>query len=82
MTAALGGLDALVFTGGVGEHAPSIRGRASEALAFLGVGLDGARNAAAAVDTDITAAGAAVRSFVIEAREDLEIALDVRRTLS
>jgi acetate kinase len=81
MVAALGGLDALVFTGGVGEHAPGIRKRTVEALGFLGLGLDPARNEAGAVDRDISSAGAVARSFVIEAREDLEIARGVRRLL-
>lgn len=82
MTAALGGLDVLVFTGGVGERAPAIRARACEGLAFLGVGIHGARNAAAAgTDVELTGAGASVRTFTIHAREDLEIARSVRRVL-
>ena len=44
MAAALGGLDALVFTGGVGERAATVRARAAERLGFLGVALDAARN--------------------------------------
>ena len=44
MAAALDGLDALVFTGGIGEHAPVVRSRAASGLAFLGVGLDQAAN--------------------------------------
>jgi acetate kinase len=79
MTAALGGLDALVFTGGVGENAPQVRRRAVAGLGFLGAQLDDERNAAADGDTDIGAPDAAVRSFVIAAREDLEIAGQVRR---
>ena len=78
MTAALGGLDALVFTGGVGEHAPEIRARAADGLAFLGVVLDAGRNAAAAGDADIGAAGAAASTRVLTAREDLEIARQTR----
>jgi len=78
MTASMGGLDALVFTGGVGEHAPPIRGRTAEGLRFLGVALDEPRNATARADADIGAAGAAVRAFVITAREDLEMARQVR----
>jgi acetate kinase len=78
MTAALGGLDALVFTGGVGERAAEIRARAADGLAYLGVALDAPRNRAAAPDADISADGAAVRTHVIAAREDLEIARQVR----
>jgi acetate kinase len=78
MAAAMGGLDALVFTGGVGEHAPAIRSRAAAGLAFLGVALDERRNDAGRADADIGAAGAAVRTFVVTAREDLEMARQVR----
>jgi acetate kinase len=78
MAAAMNGLDALVFTGGVGEHAPPVRAAAADGLGFLGVALDGAGNAAATADAEIGAAGAAVRTFVITAREDLEIARQVR----
>lgn len=81
MTAALGGLDALVFTGGVGEHDPSVRMRLAEDLGYLGVAVDPGLNAAADRDTDITHAGAAVRTLVITAREDLEMAAAVRRCL-
>jgi acetate kinase len=78
MAAAMGGLDALVFTGGVGEHAPAVRSRAAAGLAFLGVELDEHSNAAARDDADVGAAGAAVRALVITAREDLEMARQVR----
>ncbi|HET8952566.1 MAG TPA: acetate/propionate family kinase [Solirubrobacteraceae bacterium] len=81
MAAALGGLDALVFTGGVGERASEIRTRAAGGLAFLGVAVDAGRDAAAAPDADISAPGAAVRTLVIEAREDLEMARQVRACL-
>jgi acetate kinase len=74
MAAALGRLDVLVFTGGVGEHAPAIRRRAADGLGFLGVALDPDANAATTADGDITATGAAVRTLVVTAREDLEIA--------
>ena len=78
MAAALGGLDALVFTGRVGERAHEVRSRAAAGLGFLGVGLDDAANAAAAGDADIGAPGARVRTLVVESREDLEIARAVR----
>ncbi|TDC53486.1 acetate/propionate family kinase [Actinomadura sp. KC345] len=81
MTASLGGLDALVFTGGVGEHDASVRMRLAEDLAYLGVSIDPDRNAAVDGDSEVTAAGALVRTLVIEAREDLEIAAGTRRTL-
>ena len=82
MAAAMGGCDVLVFTGGVGEHAPTLRNRAATGLGFLGVGLDPARNAAAVGrDADISAADARVASLVLVAREDLEIAREVRAVL-
>jgi acetate kinase len=82
MSAALGGLDALVFTGGVGERSPEVRGRAVAGLEFLGVGIDDERNAAGgADDREITAPGARARVLVVGAREDLEIARQARGVL-
>ncbi len=81
MVAALGGLDALVFTGGVGEHAPRVRAAAAAGLGFLGVELDADANARASADAEIGAAGAAVGALVITAREDLEVAGQVRTLL-
>ena len=81
MVAALGGLDVLVFTGGVGERSAPVRWRAAEGLGHLGVALDEDVNATAQPDQELTATGAPVRSFVVEAREDLEIARGVRQVL-
>jgi acetate kinase len=81
MAAAMGGLDALVFTGGVGENAAAVRAAAAQGLAFLGVALDERRNAQAAPDADVSAPGAAVRTLVVAAREDLEIAAQTREAL-
>ncbi|HUN35334.1 MAG TPA: acetate/propionate family kinase [Trebonia sp.] len=83
MAAALDGLDALVFTGGVGEHSPEIRSRTAGPLGFLGVRLDEARNAASpqADDYEIGAADAPTRAFVIAAREDVQIAAETRSVL-
>jgi acetate kinase len=81
----MGGLDVLVFTGGVGENSPEIRSRAAGGLGFLGVAVDESRNALDKADRgedwEITAAGAAVRTFVIAAREDRQIAAEVRSVL-
>jgi acetate kinase len=82
MVAALGGLDALVFTGGVGENAAVVRALTVEGLRFLDVELDAARNDAVGDDCDIAAAGSRVRALVIEAREDLEIVRQVRTVLA
>ena len=81
MAAGMGGLDAIVFTGGVGENAPKVRSRAAEGLAFLGIALDAERNVAAGGDREIGAAGARVSALVVAAREDLQIAQEVRRVL-
>lgn len=70
--AALGGLDTLVFTGGIGENAPVIRARIADGLGFLGVSADAARNAASA--PVISADGAAVTMCVIPTDEEQEIA--------
>jgi acetate kinase len=83
MAAALGGLDALVFTGGIGEHAPEVRAAAAARLAFLGVAVDPQRNASApGSDADVSADGATVATLVVPAREDLEIARQTRSLLS
>jgi len=81
MAASLDGLDALVFTGGVGEHAPAVRELAAGGLGFLGVAIDPRLNLAAAGDAEISSPDASVRTLVISAREDLEIARSVRRVL-
>ena len=77
--AALGGLDTLVFAGGIGENSPSIRSRICEGLGFLGMELNEARNSenAAVISTD--AARVTVR--VIRTDEELMIARSVRRIL-
>ncbi len=82
MAAALGGLDALVFTGGVGERAAAVRERACGGLGFLGVSLEHERNRDLHGDGAISAAGSAVAALVIAAREDREIARQVRATLA
>jgi acetate kinase len=81
MVAAMGGLDVLVFTGGVGENSAEIRLRAMDKLGFLGVRADEGRNAAGTGDRDIGAPAAPVRSLVIRAREDIEIGRQVREVL-
>jgi acetate kinase len=86
MAAALGGLDVLVFTGGVGEKSAEIRSRAADGLAFLGVAVEESRNAlgqgARGDDWEITGPDASARTFVIAAREDLQIAAEVRSVLT
>ena len=79
MTAALGGLDALVFTGGVGEHSAGVRSAVCRRLAFLGVELDERANGDAEPDVEIQSGR--VRVLVLRAREDVVAAREARRTL-
>jgi acetate kinase len=82
MLAALGGLDVLVFTAGVGENCAPLRGRVAKQFEFLGLKLDTAKNDASPVDVDVAAAESKVRVLVIRAEEDWEIARECHRVLS
>jgi acetate kinase len=82
MAASLGGLDALVFTAGIGENCPPLREAVCRNLAFLGVRLDPEKNAAPLMDSDIAAADSATRVLVVHAEEDWEIACECRRILN
>jgi acetate kinase len=79
--AALEGLDALVFTGGIGEHSPSMRTRMCKRLGFLGVALDEARNQSAK-GTEARINSGAVEVWVIPTDEELEIARATESLLS
>jgi acetate kinase len=74
MVAALGGLDALVFTGGIGENSPEVRAAACEAFAFLNLKIDAEKNAAHPIDHDVAAPDSATRVLVVQAQEDWAIA--------
>ena len=80
--AALGRVDALVFTAGVGENSAYVRGRACEGLENLGIAIDAARNEGA-IDgvTEIQAEGSAIKVLVIPTNEELEIAIQTRDVL-
>jgi acetate kinase len=82
MAASLDGLDALVFTGGVGEHSPAVRAEAGAGLGFLGVAVDRGLNESARGDAEITGNGARVRTLVVTAREEVEVARQVRAVLA
>jgi acetate kinase len=77
MAATLGGIDALTFTGGVGEHQPPLRRHVVNALRFLRLELDDALNDAGAADRDLSITGSPVRIMLIKAREDLSILREV-----
>jgi acetate kinase len=79
LAAALGGLDALVFTGGIGEHAAPVRERVCEGLEFLGIRLDPDRNAAHAPIVSSDDASVTVR--VVPTDEDLVVARHTRRLI-
>jgi acetate kinase len=78
IAASLAGLDALVFTAGVGENVPAVRAEVCRRLAFLGVELDGALNEGAEHDMDIGRSGSRVRVVVVRAREEVVVARAVR----
>lgn len=82
MAAAMNGLDALVFTGGVGENAPPVRAAAVAGLRFLGLEIEPDLNSSLGPDNGISAPGATVPTLVIKAREDIEVAREVRRVLA
>ena len=78
----LGRLDALVFTGGIGEHAAALRSRICARLAICGIVLDRKRNAERSGDTDIAAASSDVRVLVVTAGEEWYVARDCVRVLA
>ncbi|AKS24751.1 acetate/propionate family kinase [Leptospirillum ferriphilum] len=85
LSVSLGGLDCLVFTGGIGEHSASFRRLVCDRLDFLGVRLDSDRNDGGSdekIDRRISPDDSPVTVWVLEAREDWTIARDVRRVLS
>jgi acetate kinase len=79
MAAVLGGIDALVFTGGVGENSPEVRAAACSGLEFLGLRLDSKTNARPSLDQDISTIDSSVRVLVIRAEEDWAIAKECRK---
>ena len=79
LVATLGGLDAIVFTGGVGEHDPVARAALVGGLAWLGVAVDDGPGDAG--EREITARNGAVRCFVVPAREELQLAAEARVVL-
>jgi acetate kinase len=81
MTASLGGLDALVFTAGIGENCAPLREAVCRRVAFLGIELDLAKNASPRMDSDIAAPNSPVRVVVLHAEEDWEIARECWRMM-
>ncbi|HET8845189.1 MAG TPA: acetate/propionate family kinase, partial [Ktedonobacteraceae bacterium] len=81
MLAVLGGLDALIFSGGIGEHSPEVRADACTTLGFLDLALDPQRNKENPVDEDIATHKSSIRVLVIAAQEDWMIACECWRQL-
>jgi acetate kinase len=82
MAATLGGVDALVFTAGVGEHAAVIRERVCENLGYLGLALDRTANDGCQPDADIATPASTGPILVIATREDVTIVRETRRVLT
>ena len=77
LAAVLGGLDTLVFSGGIGENSPEVRRRVCEGLEFLGIALDDGRNAAG--DPLISTDASPTRVRVIRTDEEIMIAREAIR---
>jgi acetate kinase len=82
MIAVLGGIDALVFTAGVGEHSPEVRAQTCKNLGYAGLKLDLTKNAQSPVDQNISTADSQARILLIRAQEDWEIARDCWKLIS
>lgn len=82
MLMSLGGVDAIVFTAGIGEHSAGIRVETCRALSFLGVEIDAATNDSSPVDQEISTPESTVRVLVIHTQEDWAIAQDCWRCLN
>lgn len=77
--AAMGGVDAIVFTAGIGENDAQARKAIVEGLEFMGISIDAEKNKKRGEAIDVTAEGATVKTFVIPTNEELMIALDTKR---
>src|SRR5712692_10266908 len=82
MIAALGGIDALVFTAGIGENSPDVRAAACANFGFLGLKLDPAKNTQSPADQEISPSDSGVRVLIVRAQEDWAIARDCWRLAS
>jgi len=81
MIAVLGGIDALVFSAGIGENSPEVRAAACATFGFLGLRIDSEKNAGPLQDKDISNAASTVRVLVIQAQEDWAIAKECWRLM-
>ena len=74
----MGGLDALVFTGGIGENSDEVRGDVCANMEYLGIKIDEEKNKTKGDIVDLTAEGATVKTFIICTNEELMIARDTK----
>jgi acetate kinase len=81
MLAVLGGVDALIFTGGVGENCAPLRQIVCERLAFLGLQLDASNNAQPKLDQDVATPDSKVRVLLIRANEEWQIAKECHKLI-
>jgi acetate kinase len=75
----MGGVDAVIFTGGIGENSPDVRRESCKDLEFLGIGVDEASNASAEKEKFISPVGSKTHVLVIPTNEELVIALDTMK---
>ncbi len=80
--AAMGGVDAVVFTAGIGENTMELRANVSNALKFMGMGVDEEKNKCRGVERDISCDGATVKTLIIPTNEELMIAMDTMDLVS
>ena len=76
--AAMGGVDAVIFTAGIGENTMELRENVSNALKFMGLGVDHEKNQCRGIERDISSADATVKTLIIPTNEELMIALDTQ----
>ncbi len=80
--AAMGGVDAIVFTAGVGENSSAMRAKICEGLEYMGVKIDPEKNKLRGQAVDISAPGATVKTLIIPTNEELMIAMDTANIVS
>ncbi|HQB63819.1 MAG TPA: acetate kinase, partial [Sedimentibacter sp.] len=80
--AAMGGLDYLVFTAGLGENSPPARKQVCEGLEFLGIEIDDEKNNTRGKEAEISKDGSKVKVFVIPTNEEVMIARDTKKLTS
>ena len=78
----MGGLDALVFTGGIGENSPMVRKAVCDDMSYLGIDLDLELNENAKGEMDLSTADSKVRIMRIPTNEELVIALDTEKIVN